>query len=127
VFALANGLAGGGLLSPADTRWWRGANDRANASYIEPTSVSPDCYDPTSNPGARAWFKHDANDLLAMTCEYLDLLDRYHVGWVELKTASPGRIVYEDAVQVVAVPPTFEGDWPFQVDRGLSAQLRDTP
>lgn len=56
------------------------------------------------NPGAKAWFRASATDLLGFTAGYLHLLDRYGVPWVELRTSSPGRIVCEDGVQVVAVP-----------------------
>ncbi|HEY0215401.1 MAG TPA: hypothetical protein VGC57_03295 [Cellulomonas sp.] len=113
VFALANGLAQAHRLSEEDVRWWRSANDRATAAYPDPERVAPGCYDPHRNPGARSWFRADALDLLEMAREYLGLLDRYGVGWSELRTRTPGRVVYQDAVQVVAVPPTFEDDWPF--------------
>jgi len=35
---------------------------------------------------------------------YLDLLDRYQVGWIERRSDNPGRIRYEDDVQVVVTP-----------------------
>src|SRR5699024_7913834 len=112
VFAIANGLARDGLLSQADSRWHRSANDAGNAAYTDPSTVQLDCYDATVNPGARAWFKDTALDLLQQTYDYLDLLDRYGVGWVELRTRTPGRIVYEDEVQVVAVPFSHAEAWP---------------
>ncbi len=111
VFALANGLARSGDLSPEDAAWHRAANDRANTMYTDPTTVEPDCYDRVLNPGARSWFRSSSVELLDMTKAYLDLLDRYDVGWVELRTTSPGRITYADEVQCVAVPPTFDEDW----------------
>ena len=46
---------------------------------------------------------------------YCALLDRYDVAWVELRTAHPGRSVYEDEVQVVAMPFTHEEHWPLPV------------
>jgi hypothetical protein len=110
---MANGLASTGQLSPGDLAWWRDANDRAAASYTDPTSVRPDSYDSVLNPGARSWFRASASDLLGLTREYLALLDRYSVGWVELRTSHPGRITYEDDVQVVAVPFTYPERWPF--------------
>lgn len=113
VFALANGLARAGMLTSADAAWHRAANERADALYVHPTAVVPDCYDPARNPGARAWFKATATELIEMTGEYLTLLDRYGIGWMELRTASPGRLTYEDGVQVVAVPPAHVDDWPF--------------
>ncbi|GAA1111222.1 hypothetical protein [Nocardiopsis metallicus] len=113
VFALANGLARTGLLTQQDATWHRAANDRGNAMHTDPMTVTPDCYDPVLHPGARAWFRASATELLDMAKDYLDLLDRYGVGWVELRTASPGRITYEDAVQCIAVPQTFAEDWPW--------------
>jgi hypothetical protein len=48
---------------------------------------------------------------------YLDLLDHYGVRWGELRTSSPGRIVYEDDVQVVTVPYRHPDKWPFSAPR----------
>ncbi|OIH86424.1 hypothetical protein BLJ79_00045 [Arthrobacter sp. UCD-GKA] len=101
VFALANGLASAGRLDPADVAWHRTANAAANALYPDPTSASPEYY---ALPGACSWFKVSATHLLEMTREYLQLLDRHHVGWIELRSTSPGTITHEDDVQVVAVP-----------------------
>ena len=103
VFALANGLAADGLLTEVDAAWLRAANDRANRAYPDPTNESPDCYDRVANPGACAWFRVSATELLAMTAEYLELLDRYGIAWVEVTSNDPGRLTYEDEVQVVAV------------------------
>ncbi len=117
VFALVNGLAQDSRLSSTDAAWIRSSNDRANAAYADPTTVVADCYDPVLNPGARAWFRSSASELIALTREYLDLLDRYGVDWVELRTSSPGRITYEDGVQVVAVPNSFTVDRPESAGR----------
>ena len=117
VFAMANGLAREGLLTPADHAWWAAENDRGDQLYPDPSTVDPACYDRTLNPGARAWFKDTATELIAVTAEFLALLDRYGVRWVELRTASPGRITYEDGVQVVAVPHEHAADWPFPSTR----------
>ncbi|WP_325051479.1 hypothetical protein [Cellulomonas rhizosphaerae] len=81
----------------------RDSNARCDAAYVDPTTVVPDCYDRAANPGARAWFKETADELLELTAGYLDLLDRYGVAWVRLTTDAPGRVTYEDDVQVVAV------------------------
>ncbi|WP_354570115.1 hypothetical protein [Glaciihabitans sp. UYNi722] len=100
-----------------DAAWHRRANDRANTLYADPTTVAPDCFDPEANAGARSWFTASARELLDATHGYLDLLDRYGVGWMELRTTSPGRITYEDDDQIVAVLPTHEQDWPFRSGR----------
>jgi hypothetical protein len=117
VFALANGLQRDGMLSDAETGWLQEANARATAMYGDPTTAQPDCYDEIRNPGARAWFSADAVALLEMVGPYLELLDRYEVPWMQLVTRSPGRIVYQDAVQVVAVPHTHADAWPFRPTR----------
>ncbi|UIJ35621.1 hypothetical protein [Allobranchiibius sp. GilTou73] len=53
-----------------------------------------------------------------MTTDYLRLLDRYDVPWVQLRTAHPGRVVYQDDVQVVAVPFEYPAAWPL-TQRGI--------
>lgn len=117
VFAMANGLRNEGLLSEADKRWLEAANASANATYTDPTTVVADCYNSELNPGARSWFKAESSHLLDVTTEYLNLLDRYGVPWMAPSTRNPGRLVYEDAVQVVAVPHTYPEHWPFRPAR----------
>jgi hypothetical protein len=53
--------------------------------------------------------RRTAVSLLSLTSDYLDVLDRYG-GW---SCARRGRIVYNDAVQVVTVPYRYPHDWPF--------------
>lgn len=113
VFAMTNGLRDAGLLSEADRRWVTDANARSERAHTDPGTVDPDCFSREINPGARSWFKADARALIAMMREYTALLDRYGVPWTELRTSTPGRIVYEDDVQVVAVPYAHEEHWPF--------------
>lgn len=111
MFALANGLRDDAVLTSEDHAWLLIANQNATAAYVDPTTVDPTCYDATLNPGARSWFTADAHDLIEMTALYLDLLDRYAVPWVQLTTRYPGRIVYRDATQIVAVPYRHPEDW----------------
>jgi len=113
VFALANGLRLSGTLSAEEGEWMDAANARASEAYADPRTIDPDCYDRVRNPGARAWFLASATDLLAFTADYLALLDRHEVPWQELRTRTPGRIVYADEVQIVATPHTID-DWPFR-------------
>jgi hypothetical protein len=120
VFALANGLARDGRLSPSDDAWWATTNERCEELYTDPSTIDPACYDEALNPGAAAWFKGSATELLAVTSNYLALLDRYAVAWMELRTAAPGHIIYEDETQVVAVPYTV-ADWPFPEPRAGKA------
>ncbi|MEV8416237.1 hypothetical protein AB0P45_21895 [Streptomyces niveus] len=106
VFALANGLARDGRLTPEQWRFWRTNNDWYDAAYPDPTKVDPSVYDHSVNPGAVAWFKSTADELLARVPGYLDLLAAHDVACVRLRSAVvPGRVVYEDSTQVVVVPP----------------------
>jgi hypothetical protein len=74
---------------------------------------SPGATTGSSTPARGAWFRESATELLALAAGYLRLLDRYDVPWMELRTSSPGRIVYADEVQVVAVPFGYPEGWPF--------------
>lgn len=120
IFAMTNGLRDADLLADDDVEWVRRQNAHGDRSYTDPSTVVADCYDATVNPGARSWFKDDAGDLLLMARRYTRLLDRYEIPWVELRSERPGRIVYEDQVQVVAVPFTHETDWPLSDPCGRS-------
>lgn len=113
VFALANGLVEYHMLSDKDSAWLRETNAQADIAYTDPSAVQPDCYSRDLNPGARSWFKREQRQLLALSMQYLRLLDRYGIPWTELRTTSPGRIVYEDEFQVVAVPAAYPTHWPF--------------
>lgn len=104
VFGLANGLAHAGRLSDEDHAWWRRSNDWMNDAYADPGSVDRTLFDRTVNPIVECWFKESATHLVARTREYLDLLDRYGVAWVERRSDAPGTILYEDDVQVVVAP-----------------------
>jgi len=99
-------LARGGELSPEEWRFWRTNNDWYNAAYLDPSTVDPAVYDPTRHPGAVAWFKPTATHLLARVDGYLRLLAAHGVECVTLRSADPGRIIYEDADQIVVVTDT---------------------
>lgn len=128
IFAMTNGLRDAGLLTPADEEWVRRENALGEAAYTDPSTVVADCYSPRINPGARSWFTGEADELLEMARRYAALLDRYEVPWVELRTTRPGRVVFEDADQVVAVPFVHEEHWPLpDPGRELRGSDRDRP
>lgn len=101
IFALVNGLARKGALTPAQHLFRRLGNDWYDANYTDPTTVDPSVY---RRPRAVAWFKVEATHLLDRVPGYLALLDAHGVRWERLESDDPGRIVYEDADQVVVVP-----------------------
>lgn len=125
IFAMTNGLRDAHLLSDVDEAWVRRRNAHGNRAYTDPSTRVADCYDPAINPGARSWFRSEAEELLRMARDDARLLDRYEVPWVELRTPRPGRIVYADQVQVVAVPYTHDQHWPFRP--GASGALGHSP
>ncbi|MFJ7996943.1 hypothetical protein ACIQ7D_07250 [Streptomyces sp. NPDC096310] len=106
VFALANGLARSGALTEEQWRFWRAGNDWYDANYPDPSTVAPLVYDTELHPGAVAWFKTspEAAELIARLDGYLQLLTAHGIAWQELRSTDPGRVVYEDAYQVVVVP-----------------------
>ncbi|WP_405659284.1 hypothetical protein [Streptomyces sp. RK9] len=100
VFFLVNSLAREGKLTPEQRGFWRANNDWYDAAYTTPS----DAYDREANPGAVAWFKATATHLIERVPGYLDILAAHGVPCRTVRSADPGRIVYEDDVQVVVVP-----------------------
>lgn len=104
VFGLVNRLAFNGELSAEEDRFRRDANRWYDAAYPNPSHADPTVYDHELNPHAAAWFKITAGELVERVEGYLAILDRHGVGYEILRTDRPGRIIYEDPYQVVAVP-----------------------
>ncbi|MET9350884.1 hypothetical protein [Streptomyces termitum] len=101
VFVLANELAAQGRLTEEQYRFWRANNDWYDARYPNPTHVDPSVYDPREHPGAVAWFKTSAQELIARVDGYLELLAAHGVVCRRRESSDPGRILYEDEYQVV--------------------------
>ena len=104
IFALANGLAKDGRLSAEDWASWRSANDLSDAAYADPSTVDRSVYDRAINPSAQSWFRRTATHLLTGVEFYTDLQHRYGVGWRVLYSNDPGRVLYEDDVQIGVAP-----------------------
>ena len=104
IFGLANSLAHGGKLTDEDFKLWRSMNDWYNAAYPDPSSTNKDVYNPEVNPVAVAWFKGSATHLIERIPPYVALLERYGVACERITSYDPGKVLYEDEVQVVVVP-----------------------
>ncbi|MFB7708439.1 hypothetical protein [Streptomyces sp. NPDC056105] len=104
VFVLANELAAQGKLTDEQYRFWRTNNDWYDANYPNPTHFDRQVYDPALNPGAVAWFKNSAVDLIRRVDGYLELLAAHGVECHRLESSNPGRVVYEDEHQIVVMP-----------------------
>lgn len=101
VFGLVNGLAIQGRLTAQQQVFRRMSNDWYDANFTNPSKVDPDVY---RQPGAAAWFKASAVRLIDRVPGYLAILDAHGVPWRRLDSDDPGRVIYEDADQVVVVP-----------------------
>lgn len=108
VFGLVNRLAGDGRLGCEEDHFRRINNQWYDSAYPDPSDVDPTVYDHERNPYAAAWFKVTSTHLLQRVDGYLAILDRHGVGYEIKRTDHPGRIIYEDAYQVVAVPLRLE-------------------
>ncbi|MFE6710684.1 hypothetical protein [Streptomyces sp. NPDC057695] len=104
VFILANELAAQGRLTEEQYRFWRSNNDWYDTHYTNPSHVDAQVYDPEVNPGAVAWFKSSAIELVSRVDGYLELLAAHGVDCRRLESTNPGRIIYEDEYQVVVMP-----------------------
>ncbi|MEU4978885.1 hypothetical protein [Streptomyces sp. NPDC021969] len=104
VFGLVNNLAREGRLSDEQESFRRSNNSWYDSAYADPSTIDPTVYDDEINPGAAAWFKPSATHLLARVAGYLGILAAHDVDCQTLTSSHPGRVVYEDEVQVVVVP-----------------------
>lgn len=104
VFGLANTLARSGRLSDDEWAAWRAGNDWFDAAYPDPSKTDASVYDPKVNPRATAWFKDSATHLLERVAPYLALLARHGIPCERVESEDPGRVIYEDDVQIVIVP-----------------------
>lgn len=106
VFGLTNLLGRSGRLTVEQHRAWRKGNEWYDAAYPDPSDTDPSVYDETVNPQATAWFKISATHLLDRVPEYLEILRAHGVECERVESDDPGRIIYEDDVQIVVVPRT---------------------
>ncbi|WEV28882.1 hypothetical protein OYE22_29625 [Streptomyces sp. 71268] len=104
VFVLVNGLAREGRLTAEQERFRRTSNAWYDAAYTNPSHVDTSVYDRERHPTAVAWFRSSARHLIERVDGYLEILTAHGVGWVRLSSTDPGRVLYEDAVQIVVVP-----------------------
>ncbi|WP_035749400.1 hypothetical protein [Glycomyces sp. NRRL B-16210] len=104
VFGLVNTLAKEGKLTEEQESFRRRNNDWYNEAYPDPSTVDPTVYDHEVNPGAAAWFKSSATHLIERVPAYLEILTAHGVECRTVRSADPGRVVYEDEVQIVVVP-----------------------
>ncbi|GAA3162952.1 MULTISPECIES: hypothetical protein [Streptomyces] len=104
VFALVNNLAREGLLTPAQERFRRAANDWYDTHFTNPADVDPTVYDRTRHPGAAAWFKSTSPHLITRVDGYLAVLRAHRIPCHRLHSRAPGHVVYEDPDQIVVVP-----------------------
>ncbi|WP_233621643.1 hypothetical protein [Amycolatopsis sp. WAC 04182] len=103
VFGLVNGLARAGRLTVEQEAFRRANNDWYDANFINPAHTDPRVYDAEVNPGAAAWFKATARVFIERVDGYLAILETHGIPCETVRSANPGRIVYEDEYQVVVV------------------------
>jgi hypothetical protein len=101
IFALVNGLAHAGALSPSEWAFWRTHNDWYEENLAYP---DPHAYDRAMHPLATSWFRASAALFLAPVPGYLAILEEHDIDCVEVRADRPGIVVYEDAAQIVVVP-----------------------
>lgn len=113
VFGLVNTLAKQGVLTDEEEQFRRANNDWYDANYPNPSNTDPAVYDHDLNPGAVAWFKSCAVPLIKRVDGYLRILAAHGVACDRVESVDPGRVIYEDADQIVVVPAdgTRQRDW----------------
>ncbi|WP_378730677.1 hypothetical protein [Nocardia brasiliensis] len=104
VFALVNGLSWAGRLSVVEEQYRLHENAWYHAHLVDPSTVDRSVYDQKLNPGASAWFKSSALEMIARARGYLMILDAHEIEWTCVDSDNPGEIVYDDAYQTIAKP-----------------------
>ncbi|WP_203612464.1 hypothetical protein [Amycolatopsis sp. SID8362] len=104
-FGLINNLSRAGRLTAEQEEFRRTNHAWYESRYTNPATIDPAVYDHAINPGATAWFKQSAEELIARAAGYLEILEAHGIGCAKLVARdTPGRIIYEDADQIVVVP-----------------------
>ncbi|HEX5541596.1 MAG TPA: hypothetical protein VFX60_08530 [Micromonospora sp.] len=106
VFGLVNGLAREGKLTAEQELFRKINNAWYEANFTDPSSVDPTVYDRTINPKAAAWFKPSALEMVERVDGYLEILAEHDIDCELIRSADPGRVIYEDEHQIVVVPYT---------------------
>ncbi|MEU8900368.1 hypothetical protein [Nocardia sp. NPDC048505] len=104
VFALVNGLAWAGRLTEGQERYRQRENAWYRENLLDPSASDPAVYDREAHPGAAAWFKATAGEMISRVDGYTAILDAHGVGWTRLESVDPGGILYEDGHQIVVRP-----------------------
>ncbi|MEV0064246.1 hypothetical protein [Nocardia sp. NPDC050718] len=99
-----NGLASAGHLTAVQERFRQRENAWYKANLIDPSVADPSVYDLWAHPGATAWFKASATEMISRIEGYTAILDAHGVRWARLRSGSPGDVLYEDIHQVIAKP-----------------------
>lgn len=100
IFALVMGLAHSGALTLEQEAYRLRSHAWFNDAYPHPPAG---LFDRDLNPIAICWFKATAIHLLARIPDYVaTLLDPHSIAWERISTDTPGRLLFEDDVQVVA-------------------------
>ena len=106
--AWSTSLANQGRLTAEQERFRRRMNAWYAAAFPDPCRTHPDTYDRRINPGAAAWFRDTATHLIDRVQGYLYILHAHGLAYQRVQSADPGRIIYQDLHQVVAVPNAQE-------------------
>jgi hypothetical protein len=101
VFALVGALASKGALTVEEEAFWRTNNDWYNERYPNPALTNPEVFDRSINPRSVCWFASASTDLTERVAGYLEILDSHGVECERVESKAPGRILYEDADQIV--------------------------
>ncbi|WP_062269677.1 hypothetical protein [Endozoicomonas arenosclerae] len=73
-------------------------------SWFQTAFLTPDIFDQTSCREGICWFKDTQTDLINKVRELIPTIERCGLKVSEQKSRDPGKVIYEDDHQVVAIP-----------------------
>jgi hypothetical protein len=103
VFALLNRAEQQGLLTAGQVSLKRSAYAWFDANLTDPSAVNPAVYDRERYPLAVAWFKASSHAHLDWADRCAGILAAHGVVCEEVRSPSPGVVIYEDQHQVIAL------------------------
>lgn len=103
IFAAMGDLKRMNRMSEKEEAWYKDVADWFNKNL-----TNPSCFDSPISENikfrAKSWFVLSPSDFLSNAKEVAKLLKKYGIFVDELLSDNPGKILYKDQIQVVALP-----------------------
>ena len=105
IFAAMGNLKRMGVMTAKEGIWYQ-----ETAAWFNDNLANPTCFDiPVSDDIkfiANSWFIDSPSEYLVKSYKVIALLEKYGIEVYIKRSKKPGRVIYSDRLQVVAIPET---------------------